>query len=166
MEFVEQVVYGIDFDTTLKLALRMNKSAEETLQYQTFAEVLDQITDTISKETTLEPATVVEDDGDGAPEAGPPPAAAGSCGTTTAAEDGSGDCAVRRAAQRVVSAHVKLIAELATEQQLVDAGLDYVGILIDGNLLAESITAPHIRKPPVNKDMARVSNIRHRNTAM
>ncbi len=167
MELVEQVVYGIDFDATLKLAMRMNKSAEETLQYQTFADVLEQIKTEKTKEMTGAPTVVMVEDDAAASSSGVAQSSGttSTSGVTTVEVEATDNC--RRAAQRVVSAHVKLMTELATEQQLVEAlkdiefakeqgvpGVDYVGILIDGNLLAESITAPHIRRPPVNKDVA------------
>ena len=47
------------------------------------------------------------------------------------------------------------LKDLKVAQKTGTPNVSYVGILIDGNLLSESITAPHIRDAPVNKDLAR-----------
>ena len=173
LQLVEGLAFDAEYDPSLKNGLKNRKGFSEMLEYAQIKEKIAEIKVALEKEATPPPTT-----GSSAGTAGAGKTASGSelagDGTEAGADLDTKDAEDRelfedhwrKYAERIVDSHVTLIAEPATEQQLVTRlkeqaviktiasvkGADYVGVFWCTGLSSESITEPHIRGAPFKKE--------------
>ena len=174
-DLVENTCYLFNSQETpsLKTAIKMNKTAEELLkEYSPFKTTIEDLDKTIAEERALQPVSALVYDDDGY-ESGRPPAEA-SAATTTAAPGAAADAQQASVVEvpeewdayvtRYLQKHCHLIVEAQKSQTQLETAITEVNLgkvrggasgnvilLFDANLWGESITSPHVRRPPVAK---------------
>jgi hypothetical protein len=152
--------------------LKNNKSVEEMLDYGPIKEKTVIIAESLAKEKSLDTAgDTVTVTGLAASTAG---ATSGTTGNDAAAASSAASSSAgvantdtwRAKAARLVKSDVKLVVEPNTEATVCsllktsetvcawrgNPGVDYVGVLFEPSIANESVTAPHIRTPPFQKN--------------
>ena len=167
----QALVYGMTFDGLLRTAVNNSKSPDEVMTYGGIRERSLMVEEAASKELSLKNPQPTADSRTG-DEAG-----AGSvsivveAGATSAATASSSAAGVSRDelrlhATRMVKSDCKLVAEPPTETAMFTLlrtsetvmswhgqhGTEYIGIVFEPACANESITAPHIRVAPFQKN--------------
>ena len=168
LKLIDDAIYDTEFDPPLRAALKARRSPKEALDmYTAFKERVDDIRAAIKE---------------GQPPAKPDAAAGAASGATSSSSatastaipptlvtpsvGSSEDDPWKQFAERMVDTYVTLLSdENMTETQLAQSlkgldiahtrgkpGTDYVGIWFDPKLASETVTAPHIRVPPLRKE--------------
>jgi len=168
---IEETVYASTYDTALLTGVKNHRASEDMLAYTAFETVLAEIEETRSKEAEAkEPKKDHDEGGPSGTKSGagdvenksdvPGPASGGASGAGDSGD--SGDAAKERAARKV-RAHVRLLAEPASENALVEAirstpagafsagGSEkvFTAIVFDAPSCGEAMSQPHLRQPPL-----------------
>jgi hypothetical protein len=169
-KFIEETVYDIVHDSSMKTALKSNRLPEEWLDYKGPAAALESITEAVAAEKkTEEDKAKAEAAERGAivAEGGTATGATTTGDAPTSATEATTDAEVywKALADRTVKSHVHLIVEPTSEIQLANAikssgavptivnrTTDFYGIILDPKNLCEATTQPSTRLPPLREE--------------